>query len=415
MGGIDFSRDIGDTVPIKRSLCGLSAAGNLVRCFRLVRQEVVELEPPAFRQVRALPQGAAGWRVFRTIERGLRRLQRALGLPYYAVVDSYRFYTACRMQLKGFDLCHEHNGLFSVGTALACRKLGLPYVLTFSADLMLERAAFGKPLKGLHARAARTGMAYSLQQAQAVLCVSEAARRHLIDHWRVKADKIAVFPNGVDTGLFRPIHGDPDNLRGRYGLGDGPVISFVGGFQPWHGLELLVEAFAAVLEEMPHARLLLVGDGRSRPAVDAAVEAHGVADCVTVTGFVPQAEVPGLLGISDVAVMPYPPLPQELWFSPLKMFEYMSAGKAIVASRSGQIVDIIQDGQTGVLVKPGDTAELSRAILQLLANADERARLGGNARRQALERYSWDRYVEHLETVYKQVLEKVPVGRQAGD
>ena len=359
-----------------------------------------------------MPQGAAGTRLFRRIESGLRRIQRTLKLPYFAVIDSYRFLTSISHRLPEFDLCHEHNGLFSVGSALACRKLGLPYILTFSADLLLERAAFGEPLKGLHARTAAAAARFTFRRADAILCVSDAARDHLVRNWQVEPEKIAVFPNGVDTALFRPIEGDPENLRSRYGLGEGPVICFVGGFQPWHGLELLVESFAAILAERPIARLLLVGDGRARPGVEAAAAAFGVSDRTTVTGFIPQSEVPAFLGISDVVVMPYPPLPQELWFSPLKMFEYMSAGKAIVASRSGQIVDIIRDGQTGVLVEPGDTAELTRAIERLLADPAERARLGENARRQACDRHSWDRYVERLESLYVQTLERVRVGRK---
>lgn len=384
-----------------------------MRCFVLARGEVVEVEPPGFVRVRALPQGAAGSRLFRRFEGGLRRIQRILKLPYYAVFDSYRFYRSISSRLPEFDLCHEHNGLFSIGTALACRKLGLPYVLTFSADLLLERAAFGNALKGLHARAAAAAARFTYRRADAILCVSEAAREHLVRRWQVDPEKIAVFPNGVDTALFRPIPGDPEGLRGRYGLGAGPVIVFAGGFQPWHGLELLVESFAAVLGGRADARLLLVGDGRARPAVEAAAAAHGVADRMVITGFVPQVEVPAFLGIADVAVMPYPPLPQELWFSPLKMFEYMSAGKAIVASRSGQIVDIIKDGQTGVLVEPGDTAGLAQAIERLIADPGERKRLGENAREQACDRHSWAAYVERLETLYMQTLDRVRAGQAA--
>jgi glycosyltransferase involved in cell wall biosynthesis len=94
-----------------------------------------------------------------------------------------------------------------------------------------------------------------------------------------------------------------------------------------------------------------------------------------------------------------------MWFSPLKMYEYMSAGKAIVASRSGQIAEVIKNGYNGVLVEPGNTRNLSDTIVHLLKDDEKRSHLGFNARQQAVEKHSWDQYVNRLEEVYLSVLE----------
>jgi glycosyltransferase involved in cell wall biosynthesis len=99
-------------------------------------------------------------------------------------------------------------------------------------------------------------------------------------------------------------------------------------------------------------------------------------------------------------VLPYPELPGELWFSPLKLFEYMAAGKAIVASRAGQIAEILEDGQSGLLVAPGDVAAMGQAIVRLIADPALRQRLGDHARQQAVANHSWEQYIERLVQIY---------------
>jgi glycosyltransferase involved in cell wall biosynthesis len=185
---------------------------------------------------------------------------------------------------------------------------------------------------------------------------------------------------------------------------DQPVVCFVGSFQLWHGIERLVESFAWVLKEVPQAWLLLVGDGPARPVVEDTINRLDLSSRVIITGLVPQAKIPEILAAVDVAVIPYPRLPKDMWFSPLKLYEYMAAGKAIVASASGQIVEVIQDGINGLLVKPGDVVEIAQAITRLLKNPAELDCLGKNARRQAVDRHSWNGYIRRLETIYREVI-----------
>lgn len=404
VGGIDFSHDIGDTVPVKQSLLGLQRARHQVDCLRLEGNSVAlikDVTNPDKKIVAVLGISAA--KAFHLIEGGVRRAQRALNVPYFAFFDSFRFHEACSRLVSDYDLIHEHNGLFCLGAAWTCTRNKMPYVLTFSADPIMERELVGDPLKGMHAWVARKEARFTFQVAHKVLCVSEPAKSHLIEMWGVEAGKIVVLPNGVDTQLFRP-ENDSQEVRAWLGLNGQPVVSFVGSFQLWHGIEKLVESFAQVLSEVPQARLLLVGDGPARPIVEDAVRRLDLASKVTITGLVPQAKIPEILAAVDVAVIPYPRLPKELWFSPLKLYEYMAAGKAIVASASGQIVEVIQDGINGLLVKPGDVVEIAQAITRLLKNPAELDCLGKNARRQAVDRHSWNDYIRRLETIYREVI-----------
>jgi glycosyltransferase involved in cell wall biosynthesis len=165
--------------------------------------------------------------------------------------------------LPDYELCHEYHTLFSLGAALACRRLGIPRIMTVDADLLLESRLVGQPLRGFHAVVARWAARLSFKTAAKLICVSETARCHFIDSWGIDSGKIAVIANGVDPDKF-VAEELPEAARARFGLRDGPVILFVGGFQPWHGLDLLVEAFAGVVKRWPQARLILVGDGPAR-------------------------------------------------------------------------------------------------------------------------------------------------------
>lgn len=402
--GNRLSADIGPAILIKHTLRGLGRFGHTVHVYRL-RGRTVGMLSDLNRMSgwQSTPLGWSGTTPFKLFESAVRRVQVELNLPHLAVFDAYRFYEACLRFLPGYSLCHEYGGLFSLGAAIACKRLGVPHVLTVEADPFLENEVKGTPIRGLRGWIARreANLVYGL--ADRILTVSEQAKSHFVRSWNVAADKIAVMPNGVDTDHFHPDH-DPGPIREELGLGPGPVVVFVGGFQSWHGVEGLVHSFRQVVEVVPNATLLLIGDGPTRPSVMAQVEEFGLGGSVVFTGMIPQKRVPEFLAVADIAVLPYPPLPEELWFSPLKLYEYMAAGKAIVASRAGQIADVIADRETGILVDPGDLTGLGTAIIRLIENPDERDRLGRTARREAVENHSWDRYVIRLEKVYRSVM-----------
>jgi len=166
----------------------------------------------------------------------------------------------------------------------------------------------------------------------------------------------------------------------------------------------LFDAFVTVLASHPDARLLLVGDGRERLRMTERAAALGIAHAVQFTGLVPHGEVPSLLSAADIAVAPYPRLKQDLWFSPLKAFEYMATGLAIVASDVGQLSQVLRDGTSGLLVPPGDAPAMAAALQRLIEDDGLRRRLGAQARLDAVARHSWERYLARLEDVLSVVI-----------
>jgi starch synthase len=405
VGGIDLSNGIGDTIPVKYTLRGLRQAGHEVTCLKLNGPSVVGIDDVDYLEnVWRASLGLSDTQPFRLVERAVRRYQSTFRLPYFAFFDTYRYYEACRRSLPNYDLCHEHNGLFSLGAALACLRLKLPYVLTVSGDPLFELELIGEPLRGVHALIATWEAKLTYRIARKIICVSKPAKRHLTEAWEVDPEKTVVLPNGVDVDLFSPLQ-NVHRERLRFGLNGAPVVAFAGGFQMWHGLDFLVESFPHVISRVPAAKLLLVGDGPARPFVEKRIAELGLESAVRITGFLPQTDVSKFIALADVAVIPYPRFPEELWFSPLKLYEYMAAGKAIVASLAGQIAEVIRDGHNGVLVDSGDMPGFSQAIVRLLMDPAERQRLGQNARKQAIQQHSWTDYIHRLEEVYLSVLE----------
>src|SRR6266702_784702 len=203
-------------------------------------------------------------------------------------------------------------------------------------------------------------------------------------------NKIHVVPNGVSPRRFSPgLAPALPRLAGAF------TVGFVGTLKPWHGLSILVEAFAQLRRRHPQTRLLIVGDGPERDRLVADLAAAGLTEAVHLAGAVDASAVPGWLASMDVGVAPYPPL-AHFYFSPLRVYEYMAAGLPVVASRIGQLKSLIEEGRNGLLVTTGDAAGLAAALERLHSDPKLRARLGQAARTTVLKQYTWDAVAQRV-------------------
>lgn len=340
-------------------------------------------------------------RWFSLLSRAVWKLQQLLGVPYLNVFSNLRRYDACVQVLPGQDVVFERNSLYNAGVAMACQKLNLPCVMFFDADQIAELDFMGKPLTGLLRWRAVNLLRYNLRAARRIVCVSDIAKDHLMKTWDVPADKLVVLPNAVDVKRFQP---DPElGAKTRASLSltaDQPLLVFVGSFYQWHDIATLLKAFAAVLKKHPDARLILVGDGTERERMMQLSVDLGVAQAVNFTGFVGREDVVRYVNAADIAVVPVPKMEREMWLSPMKLFEYMASGKAVVASAMGQVRDVVKDGANGLLVPPGDEAALAEAVNRLIEDVSLRERLGLQAREDAVRFHSWEQYLSRLEAVF---------------
>ncbi|OGO34733.1 MAG: hypothetical protein A2Z16_11380 [Chloroflexi bacterium RBG_16_54_18] len=402
-------------VHIYHTMRGLQQAGHEVRLLGLQARRVLFSEDLAVFTTSDLPasyyarQGISGSFLFKGFESGLRRVQSELHLPYLALFDSFRMAESAVIHLKGFDLIHERFNLLSMGGTWASRSLGVPFVLEVNADLLRQRALKGHPEKGFRRWLATWATRISFNAADKIICVSKSLRDHLESSWNIRASKLSVLPIAADVIPGRQM-GSDQVIRRRLGLGQEPVVMWVGGFFPWHDLDLLLESFGQVLARRPDARLVLVGDGQARASVEKKIAEEGWQHAVILTGFIAHAQVPEMLSIADVAVVPSAPFSADRGGTgtPLKLFEYMAAGVAIVATDNDQAGEVIENNQTGLLVKAGAVDEFARAILTLLDQPELRVRLGRNGMQKAAEKYSWGHYINQLEEIYSTVKQNAP-------
>jgi len=242
----------------------------------------------------------------------------------------------------------------------------------------------------------------NLDAAARIFVVSEVERRNLL-RAGIADEKIVVNPNGVDTETFRPEIGGAV-VRRELGVREDEVLAgFVGTFGPWHGVLTLAEAITLLPNDCG-VRFLLVGAGRLRDEVERIVGSAGKGERVIFAGQVEHERVPVLLDACDILLSPHVPLEDgsEFFGSPTKLFEYMAMGKGIVASRLGQIGEVLADKETALLVEPGDARQLADAILRLSRSRELRDSLGSAARRAAVERHTWRHNAERVLDAYRE-------------
>lgn len=281
------------------------------------------------------------------------------------------------------ELVYERYSLWSDVSMAWARANGVAGVLEVNAPLIDEQAEH----RVLVDRAGAERIAVrAFTAAASVVTVSEPVAQWVaqrIDDART----VHVVPNGVDTEFIRPE--DPGAQD------EGFTIGFVGTLKPWHGVEVLLEAFARLVRADGTTRLRVVGDGPQREALAEQALRLGIRERVDLVGAVAPEDMPAELAAMDVAVAPYPELP-DFYFSPLKIYEYLAAGIPVVASDIGPCATILDDGGLGVLVTPGDPTELAAVLAGLRSDGNLRTELGRGGRQAAVARHDWSLVVSRI-------------------
>jgi glycosyltransferase involved in cell wall biosynthesis len=301
------------------------------------------------------------------------------------------------LEAEPVDLIYQRYGRFTTAGVEASLRTGAPLFLEYNgSEVWIGKHWDISGMIPLLERFERLNLA----AAARVFVVSEVERQNLL-RAKVPAEKIIVNPNGVDTEVFRP--GGGAAVRRELEIGENEIVAgFVGTFGPWHGVLTLAEAIAALPADA-EVRFLLIGDGRFRDEVEQVIRRAGKESQVIFAGHVDHHKVPAMLDACDILLSPHVPLEDgsDFFGSPTKLFEYMAMGKGIVASRLGQIGNVLTHEETALLVEPANVPALSAAITRLAKSSELRERLGGAARHAAVESHTWKQNAERVIHEYR--------------
>ena len=340
---------------------------SLVAALRAAGHEVRVVGPAAYDQAELGGESRLVVLVRRLLPRfAVELLELAYSLPAFLKLDR-----AAREFVP--DALYERYNLFHLAGAMVARRRKLPFLVEVNAPLAEERARFG----GLALeRLARWSERFVWRRADRVLPVTAVLGGHVAAAG-VPAERIVVVPNGIDLADF------PETLAARQSGAEAGelVLGFVGFVRDWHGLDAVVRGIAA-WDGPVRLRLRVVGEGPARPGLERLAAELGIAERVEFTGLAKREAIPGLVAGFDVALQPAA-VP---YASPLKVFEYMAAGRAIVAPDQPNIREVLEDGRTAILFDVKQPDGLWQAIRRLAADPDLRARLGRAARAEVIGR-----------------------------
>jgi glycosyltransferase involved in cell wall biosynthesis len=279
------------------------------------------------------------------------------------------------------DVVWERSSRLHCAGLTVARRRKIPYVLEWKDNIaQYGRSWYGERARGLEKH--KNG------EADFIVVESDALRAQL-NRQGVGADKILVAHNAADPEQFRPSPELRTKARAALGIKDDEVlIGYVGSYAWYHDTPTLVTAMEILKASGIRARCLMVGSGKRYDETRQLARKKGLLDtAIIMKPGVAKTDVPATQSAMDIAVLPG----GTSIICPIKIQEYMASGLATVAPDYDCNREVIEDGQTGVLFSPGDSADLSAKLGQLAKNAALRETLGRGARRRVENRFTWER------------------------
>lgn len=315
----------------------------------------------------------------------------AVAVPFLA----FKFFSNKPDALLAFEVYFDCSSVLLSRLA----KIPLHVFVNAIADQELALTGLRLPLKwALH-----SVQSLLVRSASRVYTISEEISSWLRRRYAMPDNSVLIIKNGVDTRSFSP----REALTARTELGlpaEAGCVGFVGRAAPWHGLEYLADAAPAVLKAVPGTKFLIVGDGPALPAVRERVLEKGLAGDFIFTGAVPYHSVPLYINACDVCVVFYKPV-RSYPGDPMKLYEYLSCGKPVVAGNVPGYGDFVERIGAGVSVDAADPAALAGAIAGLLKDERARAEMGRKGAEEMRLTHTWELRTAPLEAALRETLQ----------
>lgn len=318
---------------------------------------------------------------------GQRAAQAGIETRYCRMRKSYDFpaifFLLNLINKEKIDVINTHSGKDSLLAAIAGRLSGRKPVIVRTRHLALPITS---------------KFTYSVLPHK-IVTVSESVRQYMIHEEGISPEKVVAVPTGVNLERFDPVN-SKGGLKAELGLKEStPLAGMIAIFRKKKGHHILLEAVPDILKAVPDAKFVLAGNGPTEEKIKEMSREMGIDRHMVFLGLRP--DIPSVLKSIDVFVLPT--LQEALGTS---LLEAMAMEKPVVTSNIDGIPEIVKDGVTGLLVKPGDSAGLAQAVISLLRNGEKARAMGLEGRKITESGYTVDRMVEGMHRVYRSLLDQ---------
>ena len=236
---------------------------------------------------------------------------------------------------------------------------------------------------------------WTFAAADRVIVVATPLRDWLIGLYHLSEEQVVVIANGTDPDRLHPM--DMDTSQQHAGLPEGPVVGFVGSCYPYHDIDTLISAAPGIVQAHPKVRFAIVGDGYMRPVWMDRVKKENLSDYFLFPGLVAYEEIPTYINAFTVCIS----LVKNSMGSPVKLYEYMSCGRPVVASDYQGIGDVVAAHQAGISVPGYDAEAVTAAVNRLLDDPELGCEMGRRGREAVEQEFSWRRVASDIVDVIK--------------
>ena len=300
------------------------------------------------------------------------------------------------------DVLHAHSpALTGVAAIKAGRKHGIKVV--YECRAFWEDAAVSNGTTkegGLRYRLTRALETWLFHRAHMVTCICAGLRNDIAARG-IDSDKLVVIPNAVDCGSFPKLKGEDETVRNALGLGNTPILGYIGSFYAWEGLDIALRAMPEILAHLPDARFLLLGEGYEEENLKSLCRELGLQDRVLFLDRVPHDEVYQYYDAVDVLLYPRRSSRLTELVTPLKPLEANALGKLLIASDVGGHRELIRDKETGLLFKSGDIPALSTLVIDFFEHRERWPALIEAGREFVQMERTWDASVSRYQPIYE--------------
>lgn len=300
-----------------------------------------------------------------------------------------RFDQNAQRQLEGEirsfqpDFIYERGNYMQVSGVRAAKSAKVAHILEMNSPYTEEK-------KELEGDSRLLNRAHDLEREMLkktshVVTVSSSLRDYFVEKHHLNARRFTIVPNAIDPEKVSVDRAEVESVRERYRLHGKTVIGWVGSIQPWHGIDTMIDAFAALSDdERRDARLLIVGSGETIKEMQIRAGSGRAAEQIVFTGYVQHEEVFAHIAAMDICL-----LPNTKWYcSPIKIFEYGAMEKAIVAARHAAVLDVMEPDLDGLIIPPSMSA-LRDALRKLMPKPGLRERYARQFRDKVIQEHTW--------------------------